>query len=108
MVHCRPCFYRNLCSCFCSLTLKHYQLTGLNWLITLHKEGVNGILADQMGLGKTIQALTFIGYLIANGDQGPHVIIVPSSTSGMCHVCFNVVAHVHSVVCRALQSNTIC
>eukprot|EP00794_Sanderia_malayensis_P000180 gene180-793_t len=61
-------------------SLKHYQLTGLNWLITLHKEGVNGILADQMGLGKTIQALAFIGYLIENGHPGPHVIVVPSST----------------------------
>ena len=78
-------FHRSLCTYFYSLTLKHYQLTGLNWLITLHKEGVNGILADQMGLGKTIQALAFIGYLIANGDPGPHVIIVPSSTSGMSH-----------------------
>eukprot|EP00795_Rhopilema_esculentum_P017251 gene17251-8812_t len=60
--------------------LKHYQLSGLNWLIALHKEGVNGILADQMGLGKTIQALAFIGYLIETGNSGPHVIIVPSST----------------------------
>ena len=62
--------------------MKHYQLSGLNWLITLHNEGVNGILADQMGLGKTIQALAFLGYLIENGNIGPHVIIVPSSTCG--------------------------
>ena len=65
-----------------SYELKHYQLSGLNWLITLHNEGVNGILADQMGLGKTIQALAFLGYLIENGNIGPHVIIVPSSTCG--------------------------
>ena len=28
--------------------LKSYQLTGLNWLIAIHKRGVNGILADEM------------------------------------------------------------
>ena len=74
--------YRVLLLLVCSLELKHYQSAGLKWLITLHKEGVNGILADQMGLGKTIQALAFLGYLIEQGDVGPHVIIVPSSTCG--------------------------
>ncbi len=69
--------------------LKQYQLEGLNWLITLHKEGVNGILADQMGLGKTIQTLAFIGYLIENGHHGPHLIIVPSSTCGMFFISFS-------------------
>jgi SWI/SNF-related matrix-associated actin-dependent regulator of chromatin subfamily A containing DEAD/H box 1 len=37
------------------LKLAPYQLVGLNWLILLHKHGINGILADEMGLGKTIQ-----------------------------------------------------
>jgi hypothetical protein len=27
--------------------LKDYQLIGMNWLYTLHKEGLNGILADE-------------------------------------------------------------
>lgn len=63
-----------------SLSLKNYQIVGLNWLALLHQKNLNGILADQMGLGKTIQALTFIGYLLENGHHGPHVIVCPCST----------------------------
>ena len=62
--------------------LKGYQIAGLNWLALLHEKNLNGILADQMGLGKTIQALAFIGYLLENGTDGPHVIICPCSTLG--------------------------
>lgn len=29
--------------------LKEYQLKGLNWLATLYEQGINGILADEMG-----------------------------------------------------------
>lgn len=34
--------------------LREYQLKGVKWLISLYQNGVNGILADQMGLGKTV------------------------------------------------------
>ena len=33
---------------FASLQLKPYQLTSLNWLVLMHEQGVNGILADEM------------------------------------------------------------
>ena len=33
--------------------LRQYQLKGVKWLISLYQNGLNGILADQMGLGKT-------------------------------------------------------
>jgi SWI/SNF-related matrix-associated actin-dependent regulator of chromatin subfamily A member 5 len=29
-------------------TLREYQLQGLNWLIHLYDNGINGILADEM------------------------------------------------------------
>ena len=32
--------------------LKEYQLKGLNWLANLYEQGINGILADEMGIGK--------------------------------------------------------
>jgi hypothetical protein len=35
--------------------LRSYQLKGVSWLISLWTNGMNGILADQMGLGKTVQ-----------------------------------------------------
>ena len=46
----------------------------------LSKQSLNGILADEMGLGKTIQAIAFLAHLKEVGDEGPHLIIVPSST----------------------------
>jgi len=35
--------------------LRSYQLKGVRWLVSLYQNGLNGILADQMGLGKTVQ-----------------------------------------------------
>lgn len=29
-------------------TLRDYQIQGLNWMISLYKNGINGILADEM------------------------------------------------------------
>ena len=56
--------------------------SSLNWLVLMHKQSLNGILADEMGLGKTIQAIAFLAHLKEMGDEGPHLIIVPSSTMG--------------------------
>ena len=55
-------------------------MVGLNWMVLMHKQSLNGILADEMGLGKTIQAIAFLAHLKEMGDEGPHLIIVPSST----------------------------
>ena len=37
--------------------MRDYQLRGVRWLISLYQNGLNGILADQMGLGKTVSFL---------------------------------------------------
>jgi len=63
-----------------SKKLTPFQMIGLNWLVLMHKQSINGILADEMGLGKTIQALSFLTHLKEIGEEGPHLIIVPSST----------------------------
>ncbi|KAJ1419033.1 SNF2-related, N-terminal domain [Sesbania bispinosa] len=60
--------------------LKSYQLKGVKWLISLWQNGLNGILADQMGLGKTIQTIGFISHLKGKGLDGPYMIIAPLST----------------------------
>ncbi|KAH1266996.1 ATP-dependent DNA helicase DDM1 [Glycine soja] len=60
--------------------LKNYQLKGVKWLISLWQNGLNGILADQMGLGKTIQTIGFLSHLKAKGLDGPYMIIAPLST----------------------------
>lgn len=83
-----------------------YQLEGLNWMIKLHDNGINGILADgtftnysffpypscfslgyicvaEMGLGKTLQTISLLAYLReARGNKGPHLVVVPKSVVG--------------------------
>jgi hypothetical protein len=60
--------------------LRSYQLKGVSWLISLWTNGMNGILADQMGLGKTVQTIAFLSHLRDNGIMGPFLIVVPLST----------------------------
>lgn len=83
--------------------MRDYQVQGLNWMISLYHNGINGILADEMvrqmlspagrsdadhllcyalqGLGKTLQTISFLGYLkFHQGINGPHLIVVPKST----------------------------
>ncbi|XP_058069040.1 ATP-dependent DNA helicase DDM1 [Magnolia sinica] len=60
--------------------LKSYQIKGVKWLISLWQNGLNGILADQMGLGKTVQTIGFLAHLKGKGLDGPYLIIAPLST----------------------------
>ncbi|WIA19523.1 hypothetical protein OEZ85_004132 [Tetradesmus obliquus] len=60
--------------------LRAYQLAGVTWLISLYQNGLNGILADQMGLGKTVQTISFFSHLRAKEVYGPFLIIGPLST----------------------------
>ncbi|KAF9518677.1 hypothetical protein BS47DRAFT_226715 [Hydnum rufescens UP504] len=60
--------------------LKDYQLLGVNWLSLLHRKNLSCILADEMGLGKTVQVISFLAHLKEQGNKGPHLVIVPSST----------------------------
>ncbi|KRW99907.1 P-loop containing nucleoside triphosphate hydrolase [Pseudocohnilembus persalinus] len=63
--------------------LKSYQLLGLNWMISLYESGLNGILADQMGLGKTIQTISLVAFLREfKKIKGPFLIFGPKSTLG--------------------------
>ena len=41
---------------------------------------MNGILADQMGLGKTITTISLIGHLWHMGVRGPFLVVAPLST----------------------------
>ena len=60
--------------------LKPYQVRGLEWLVSLYNNNLNGILAAEMGLGKTIQTIALITYLMEKKVNGPFLIIVPLST----------------------------
>lgn len=60
--------------------LKSYQIKGIKWMISLWQNGLNGILADQMGLGKTVQTIGFLAHLRGMGMHGPFLICAPLST----------------------------
>lgn len=60
--------------------LRPYQVLGFNWMRTLHALGLNGILADDMGLGKSVQVLALIKSLKEEGllDR-PALLIAPKT-----------------------------
>jgi SNF2 family DNA or RNA helicase len=68
-------------------TLRGYQIEGLRWLQFLYEFRCGGILADDMGLGKSIQAiahLLMVRASIPQHDKGPQrdkpsLLVVPTS-----------------------------
>ncbi len=60
--------------------LRDYQVEGFTWMARLAYWGVGACLADQMGLGKTVQALATI---LTRAQKGATLIIAPTS------VCMN-------------------
>ena len=46
--------------------LRHYQLSGVNWMLWNWKNQRNSILADEMGLGKTVQSVMYCNHLWEN------------------------------------------
>ena len=59
--------------------LRPYQERGVAWLQRLSELGMGGVLADQMGLGKTIQA---IALLTSRTQDRPHLVVCPTSVVG--------------------------
>ena len=60
--------------------LRDYQIKGVKWILSLWQNGLNGILADQMGLGKTVQSIGFISHLWDKNIVGPYIVVAPLST----------------------------
>ncbi|KEK25426.1 DEAD/DEAH box helicase [Bacillus gaemokensis] len=64
-------------------TLRPYQEHGVEWLLYLRKLGFGALLADDMGLGKSIQTITYLLYANENRLQtGPALIVAPTSVLG--------------------------
>ena len=58
--------------------LRDYQVEGVKWLISLWSNGLNGILADQMGLGKTVQTIGLLSHLREKVRlNGPFLVVGP-------------------------------
>jgi non-specific serine/threonine protein kinase len=64
-------------------SLRPYQERGLSWLVFLESLGLGPILADSMGLGKTIQLLALLQRdHVSDGDLGPTLLVCPMSLVG--------------------------
>lgn len=64
-------------------TMRPYQCEGLAWLLFLESIGLGGCLADDMGVGKTIQMLALLELHRQRREAGealpPDLVIVPKS-----------------------------
>lgn len=60
-------------------TLRNYQKEGYRWMKTMSKYGFGGILADDMGIGKTIQVITLLEEYRLHGAALPSIVVCPSS-----------------------------
>lgn len=59
--------------------LRPYQVRGVSWLRETVDAHGGAVLADEMGLGKTLQA---IGYLAGRAEEGPQLVVCPTSLVG--------------------------
>ncbi|KAL5006528.1 hypothetical protein ScPMuIL_015334 [Solemya velum] len=60
------------------VTLRPYQLSGVNWLIGRYYSGHGCILGDEMGLGKTCQTIAMIVYVSTQRKScRPSLVICP-------------------------------
>ena len=66
--------------------LKEHQLDGLSWMIDAWATGLPGVLnADEQGLGKTLQAISFLAWNKVNLEKkeeeptGPVLVVAPTS-----------------------------
>jgi len=60
-------------------SLRPYQKAGYHWLRFLNEFRFGGCLADDMGLGKTVQTLAFLQSLKEQAQEGPSLLIMPTS-----------------------------
>lgn len=63
--------------------LRPYQLRGVSWLAFLQKWGLGACLADDMGLGKSIETIAFLLYLQDQQElNNPVLLVCPTSVLG--------------------------
>eukprot|EP01122_Echinamoeba_exundans_P003265 TRINITY_DN13391_c0_g1_i1.p1 TRINITY_DN13391_c0_g1~~TRINITY_DN13391_c0_g1_i1.p1 ORF type:complete len:264 (+),score=23.14 TRINITY_DN13391_c0_g1_i1:114-905(+) len=68
-------------SFFVNTTLMPYQQRGLNWMAYLYRNNLNGILADEMGMGKTVQVIAFLAHLLSQNKLRSALVACPKSVA---------------------------
>jgi hypothetical protein len=63
--------------------LHDYQAAGFRWLVAGYlgaqgRFGSGALLADDMGLGKSLQVLSLLAWLRERGEAGPHLVVAPA------------------------------
>lgn len=61
-------------------SLKPYQVAAIHWLLTLYQNNLNGLVADDMGLGKSAECICFLKRLFHDKTlENPVVIACPAT-----------------------------
>lgn len=60
-------------------SLHAHQLLGYRWLGYLHALGAGGLLADEMGVGKTLQIITHLLDLAERNELAPSLLVLPKT-----------------------------
>ncbi|TVQ20439.1 MAG: hypothetical protein EA361_00120, partial [Bacteroidetes bacterium] len=63
-------------------TLRPYQLAGFQWLVANSKLGLGSLIADDMGMGKTIQVISALQYFKDTGlinSKRKAIVVAPTS-----------------------------
>jgi superfamily II DNA or RNA helicase len=63
------------------LPLRHYQQDGLSWLVWLETNGLGGVLADDMGLGKSATVLALLAHEAEQPEKPPSPTLIVAPTS---------------------------
>lgn len=60
-------------------SLRKYQQTGVRWILRLFSLNSGGLLADEPGVGKTVQAIVALSSLFLSGKIKYALLVVPST-----------------------------
>lgn len=64
---------------FAAFSLRPYQQQGYRWMRHLAKHHLGGLLCDQMGVGKTHQAMALLASILSSGGQMRALVVAPRS-----------------------------
>ncbi|MBV6645471.1 MAG: DEAD/DEAH box helicase [Cyclobacteriaceae bacterium] len=59
--------------------LRPYQKAGFNWMQFLNNYNFGGCLANDMGLGKTVQTLAMLQHEVETNPGAPNLLVMPTS-----------------------------